>query len=111
MEKQKFSFKKIKQLDNHLEILEKDLREYLLQNEIERSNEIDSEIFDIYDDVRELRTFINVAIDELDEREELNQGLRDRIRNKLVNLGLLEKAGAAVTIWNLVEKILKLLGK
>jgi len=98
VEKQKFSFKKIKQLDNHLEILEKDLREYLLQNEIERSNEIDSEIFDIYDDVRELRTFINVAVDELDEREELNQGLRDRIRNKLVNLGLLEKAGAAVTI-------------
>ena len=98
MEKQKFSFKKIKQLDNHLEILEKDLQEYLLQNEIERSNEIDSEIFDIYDNVRELRTFINVAVDELDEREELNQGLRDRIRNKLVNLGLLEKAGAAVTI-------------
>ncbi len=98
MEKQKFSFKKIKELDNHLEILEKDLQEYLLQNEIERSNEIDSEIFDIYDNVRELRTFINVAVDELDEREELNQGLRDRIRNKLVNLGLLEKAGAAVTI-------------
>jgi len=98
VEKQKFSFKKIKELDNHLEILEKDLQEYLLQNEIERSNEIDSEIFDIYDNVRELRTFINVAVDELDEREELNQGLRDRIRNKLVNLGLLEKAGAAVTI-------------
>lgn len=111
MEKQKFSFKKVKQLDNHLEILEKDLREYLLQNEIERSNEIDSEIFDIYDDVRELRTFINVAVDELDEREELNQGLRERIRNKLVNLGLLEKAGAAVTIWNLIEKVLKLIGK
>jgi len=108
---EKFSFKRLKKFDEELEKFEKHLREYLLQNEIERSSEIDSEIFDIYDEVRELRTFINVAIDELDEREELDQGLKERIWEKLNSLGLLEKAGAAATIWDLVNKILKLIGK
>lgn len=111
MEMENFSFKQLKNFDEELEKFEKHLREYLLQNDIERSSEIDSEIFDIYDEVRELRTFINVAIDELDEREELDQGLKERIWEKLNSLGLLEKAGAAATIWDLINKILKLIGK
>ena len=111
MEIENFSFATVKKLDKKLESLEKRLKEYLLQNEIERSNEVDAEIFDIYDEVKELRTSLNDAVDELEERGELNQGLRDRIREKLDNLGLLEKAGAALTIWNLIEKIMKLIGK
>lgn len=106
-----FSFKKVKQLDEHLEKLERRVRDYLLQNDIEHGNEIDTEVFDIYDEVKELRTSLNVAIDELDEQDELDQGLRQRIWEKLVNLGLLEEAGTALTIWNLIEKILKLFGK
>jgi len=104
-------FSRIKKLDKGLEKLEDRLKNYLLQNEIERSNEVDSELFDIYDDVKELRTSLDSAIDELEERGELTQGLRDRIRERLDNLGLLEKAGAALTIWNLIEKIMKLIGK
>lgn len=111
MDKESFSFKDVNQLDELLESFENRLRDYLLQNDIERSNEIDGEIFDMYDDVRELRTFLKVAVDEYDEKNEIDEGLKERISEKFSSLGLLEKAGAAATIMEFLNQILKLIGR
>jgi hypothetical protein len=110
MEKMNFSYGKVKEFDEELEKFEKLLRKYLAENDIERGNEIDQELFDVYDKVRDLRSYTSIAINQYDEKEELDEGLKERLRRKLKNLGLIDKAGQ-ILIAQLLAKLFELIFK
>lgn len=110
MEKMKFSYGKVKEFDEELEKFERLLRKYLAENDIERGNKIDQELFDVYDKVRDLRSYTNIAINQYDEKEELDEGLKERLWKKLKDLGLIDKAGQ-ILIAQLLAKLFELIFK